>query len=102
MKGKTLASLLLLPFVLFWIAFQLAPLLWIAINSFWSDINERWGIDNYSDILTSPFYLQAFRLSLDISLWSSVYGLLIALLAGYSLHKLGTGRFQRFCCRSPI
>ncbi|MDI6936544.1 ABC transporter permease, partial [Serratia sp. Se-PFBMAAmG] len=37
MKGKTLATLLLLPFAFFWVAFQLAPLLWIAINSFWSD-----------------------------------------------------------------
>ncbi|KGT89966.1 ABC transporter permease [Enterobacter cancerogenus] len=96
MKGKTLATLLLLPFALFWVAFQLAPLLWIAINSFWSDMNERWGIDNYTDILTSPFYLQAFRLSLDISIWSSIYGLLISLIAGYSLHQLGSGRFQRF------
>ncbi|MFH8133026.1 ABC transporter permease [Pantoea osteomyelitidis] len=96
MKGKGVALLCLLPFALFWIAFQLAPLLWIAINSFWSEMNETWGWDNYHDILTSPFYLQAFRFSLDISIWSSVYGLLIALLAGYSLNQLGSGRLQRF------
>jgi len=96
MKGRGLALLLLLPFTLFWVAFQLAPLLWIAINSFWSEMNTRWGRDNYCDILTSPFYLQAFRFSLDISFWSSVYGLLIALLTGYSLHQLGGGRLQRF------
>ncbi len=96
MKAKTWALLLLVPFTLCWIAFQLAPLLWIAVNSFWSDMNSRWGIDNYVDILASPFYLQAFRLSLDISLWSSVYGLIVALIAGYSLHKLGSGRVQRF------
>lgn len=95
MKAKTWA-LLLVPFTLCWIAFQLAPLLWIAVNSFWSDMNSRWGIDNYVDILASPFYLQAFRLSLDISLWSSVYGLIVALIAGYSLHKLGSGSVQRF------
>ncbi|MGE1158761.1 ABC transporter permease [Pantoea agglomerans] len=96
MKGKGLALLLLLPFTLFWVAFQLAPLLWIAINSFWSEMNSQWGWDNYQDILTSPFYQQAFRFSLDISLWSSVYGLLIALVTGYSLHQLGGGRLQRF------
>ncbi|MDF2042605.1 MULTISPECIES: ABC transporter permease subunit [unclassified Pantoea] len=96
MKGKGIALLLLLPFTLFWIAFQLAPLLWIAINSFWSDMNSQWGWDNYHDILTSPFYQQAFRFSLDISLWSSVWGLLIALVTGYSLHQLGGGRLQRF------
>ena len=96
MKGKGIALLLLLPFTLFWVAFQLAPLLWIAINSFWSDMNSQWGWDNYHDILTSPFYQQAFRFSLDISLWSSVWGLLIALVTGYSLHQLGGGRLQRF------
>ncbi|SFN81847.1 putative spermidine/putrescine transport system permease protein [Candidatus Pantoea varia] len=96
MKGKGFALLLLLPFTLFWVAFQLAPLLWIAINSFWSDMNSQWGWDNYYDILTSPFYQQAFRFSLDISLWSSVWGLLIALVTGYSLHQLGGGRLQRF------
>ncbi|NBB54826.1 ABC transporter permease subunit [Pantoea vagans] len=96
MKGKGFALLLLLPFTLFWVAFQLAPLLWIAINSFWSEMNSQWGWDNYQDILTSPFYQQAFRFSLDISLWSSVWGLLIALITGYSLHQLGSGRLQRF------
>ncbi|WP_434745338.1 ABC transporter permease [Candidatus Pantoea rara] len=96
MKGKGFALLLLLPFTLFWVGFQLAPLLWIAINSFWSDMNSQWGWDNYHDILTSPFYQQAFRFSLDISLWSSVWGLLIALVTGYSLHQLGGGRLQRF------
>lgn len=96
MKGKGLALLLLLPFTLFWVAFQLAPLLWIAINSFWSEMNSQWGWDNYQDILTSPFYQQAFRFSLDISLWSSVYGLVIALITGYSLHQIGGGRLQRF------
>ena len=96
MKGKGFALLLLLPFTLFWVAFQLAPLLWIAINSFWSDMNSQWGWDNYHDILTSPFYQQAFRFSLDISIWSSIWGLLIALVTGYSLHQLGGGRLQRF------
>jgi putative spermidine/putrescine transport system permease protein len=96
MRRKGFALLLLLPFALFWVAFQLAPLLWIAINSFWSEMNSQWGWDNYHDILTSPFYQQAFRFSLDISLWSSVYGLVIALVTGYSLHQLGGGRLQRF------
>ncbi len=96
MRKRGFALLLLLPFALFWVAFQLAPLLWIAINSFWSEMNSQWGWDNYHDILTSPFYQQAFRFSLDISLWSSVYGLVIALVTGYSLHQLGGGRLQRF------
>lgn len=96
MKGKGIALLCLLPFALFYLAFQIAPLLWVAVNSFWSQVNEAWGWDNYHDILTSPFYLQAMRNSLDIAFWSSVYGLLIALIGGYSLHQVGSGRLHRF------
>lgn len=96
MKGKGIALLCLLPFALFYFAFQLAPLLWIAINSFYSEMNEAWGWGNYIDILTSPFYQQAIRFSLVLSFWSSLYGLTIALLGGYSLHQLGSGKLHRF------
>lgn len=96
MKGKGLALLCLLPFAVFYIAFQIAPLVWIAVNSFYSEMNEAWGWANYTDILTSTFYQQAIRFSLDISFWSSVYGLIIALVGGYSLHQLGGGRLHRF------
>ena len=96
MKGKGLALLCLLPFALFYIAFQIAPLVWIAINSFYSEMNEAWGWANYSDIFTSTFYQQAIRFSLTISFWSSVFGLLIALVGGYSLHQLGGGRLHSF------
>ena len=96
MKGKGIALLCLLPFALFYIAFQIAPLVWIAINSFYSEMNEAWGWGNYRDIFTSIFYQQAIRFSLDISIWSSVYGLLIALVGGYSLHQLGSGKLHRF------
>ncbi|MFP1728624.1 ABC transporter permease [Lonsdalea quercina] len=95
MKKKVLAMVCLLPFAVCFIAFQLVPLGWIAVNSFYSEINARWGWDNYWDILTSPFYLQAIRFSLDISLYSSLYGLLIALLGSYSLSQLRGGRLHR-------
>lgn len=39
MKGKGIALLCLLPFALFFIAFQIAPLIWMAINAFWSDVD---------------------------------------------------------------
>ncbi|WJV53196.1 ABC transporter permease subunit [Prodigiosinella aquatilis] len=96
MKKSWLSGLILLPFFVVFAAFQIAPLVWITINSFYSDVNEAWGLANYVDILTSPFYLQAIRFSLEISFWSSVYGLIIALIGGYSLRQLGAGRLHRF------
>jgi putative spermidine/putrescine transport system permease protein len=86
----------MLPFAVFFIAFQLAPLVWVAVSSFYSDTYEAWGVGNYSDILTSPFYLQAMRFSLDISIWSSVFGLLIALVSSYSLRQLGRTKLHDF------
>jgi len=96
MKAKWIAALFLLPFAVFFIAFQLAPLVWVAVSSFYSDTYEAWGLGNYTDILTSPFYLQAMGLSLDISIWSSVFGLLIALVSSYSLRQLGRTRLHDF------
>lgn len=96
MKAKWIAALFMLPFAVFFIAFQLAPLVWVAVSSFYSDTYEAWGWGNYTDILTSDFYLQAMRFSLDISLWSSVYGLLIALVSSYSLRQLGQTKLHDF------
>lgn len=95
MKAKWIAALCLLPFILLFGAFQIAPLVWIAVSSFFSQ-SSGWGLGNYVDVLTSPFYLQAFQFSLEISLWSSVYGLLIALVGSYSLRQLGQTRFHDF------
>ncbi len=94
-QTKWIAALCLLPFIVLFGAFQIAPLVWIAVHSFFSETGG-WGWGNYVDILTSPFYLQAFQFSLEISLWSSVYGLLIALVGSYSLRQLGQTRFHDF------
>ncbi|GAB7267609.1 hypothetical protein DZJ_41660 [Dickeya ananatis] len=61
MKKRWLAALVLLPFLVVFIAFQIAPLVWMAVNSFYSDTESAWGLANYQDLLTSPFYLQAMR-----------------------------------------
>ncbi|WP_447751764.1 ABC transporter permease [Pseudomonas nicosulfuronedens] len=84
--GKLIALLCLLPFALFFFAFQLAPLLWVMINSVRT--GDGWGLANFSEIFGSPFYLQAIRYSLEISVWSSLIGLLIAVLGSYSLRQV--------------
>ncbi|MFJ3049144.1 ABC transporter permease [Pseudomonas nitroreducens] len=84
--GKLFALLCLLPFALFFFAFQLAPLLWVMINSVRT--GDGWGLGNFGEIFGSPFYLQAIRYSLEISLWSSLIGLFIAILGSYSLRQV--------------
>lgn len=85
-RGRYLALLCLLPFAVFFIIFQIAPLAWVAINSLHSE--SGWGLANFSKIFASKFYLQALQRSLEISFWSSLFGIVIATLGAYSLRQV--------------
>lgn len=93
-RGKWLALLCLLPFAVVFIVFQIAPLVWVLIHSVQSE-ESGWGIANFSKIFSSKFYLQAIQHSLEISFWSSVFGILIAVLGSYSLRKVDS-RLRNF------
>lgn len=79
-RGKWLALLCLVPFALFFIVFEIAPLVWVLINSLQTE-EAGWGLENFTRIFSSKFYLQAIQFSLEISFYSSVFGIIIATLA---------------------
>jgi putative spermidine/putrescine transport system permease protein len=87
-RGKWLAAVVLLPFALFFVAFELAPLAWVATSSLQGP--DGWGLGNFRKAFSSRFYRQAMQFSLEISLWSSVLGLLIATLGSYSLRQVNS------------
>ena len=93
-RGKWLALLCLLPFAVFFIVFQIAPLVWVLIHSVQSQ-DSGWGLANFSKIVSSKFYRQAIQHSLEISFWSSVFGIVIAVLGTYSLRKVDS-RLRNF------
>ena len=93
-RGKWLALLCLVPFAVFFIVFQIAPLVWVLIHSVQSE-DSGWGLANFSKIFSSRFYLQAIQHSLEISFWSSVFGIVIAVLGSYSLRKVDS-RLRNF------
>ena len=78
-RAKGMALLCLLPFAVFFIIFQIAPLAWVAIHSLQSE--DGWGLANFSKVFTSRFHRQAIQHSLEISFWSSLFGILIAISA---------------------
>ena len=85
--GKTgMALLCLLPFAIFFIAFQIAPLVWVAVHSL--SVGDSWGLGNYEKIFSSKFYLQAIKHSLQIAFWSSLFGIVIAIIGSYSLRQV--------------
>ncbi|WP_267712851.1 ABC transporter permease [Vibrio parahaemolyticus] len=79
-------ALWLVPFVLFFYLFQLAPMIWVLFNSFIYD--GEFALDNYIEVLDSAFMLQAFGNSLWLSVWSSIFGLAIATLLVSSLRRV--------------
>ncbi|MFJ2548336.1 ABC transporter permease [Pseudomonas sp. NPDC087612] len=85
-RGKWLALLCLVPFAVFFIIFQIAPLAWVMLHSV--QVESSWGLDNFSKIFSSRFYRQAIQHSLEISFWSSLFGILIAILGSYSLRRV--------------
>lgn len=85
MKRLLPAWLWLVPFALVFVAFQLAPLGWIAISAF--HVEGAWGLGHFREIAGSPFFRQAIGRSLEISLISSLLGLIIATLVCHSLTR---------------
>lgn len=86
-------ALWLLPFAILLSLFLFAPLVLIVINAFRSE-EMAWGLSNFQDIFTSPFYLQSIVYAVEISLYSSIVALLIALPGAYSLSVLKPSRFS--------
>ncbi|SDG75539.1 putative spermidine/putrescine transport system permease protein [Pseudomonas benzenivorans] len=84
--SQWLAILCLLPFAVFFIAFQIAPLVWVAVHSL--SVGGDWGLDNFVKVFSSKFYLQAIKHSLQIAFWSSLLGIAIAILGSYSLRQV--------------
>ncbi|PSU50457.1 ABC transporter permease [Photobacterium frigidiphilum] len=79
-------ALLLLPFSVVFFFFQLAPMIWVFVNSFIYD--ESWSVENYHEIFDSDFLLQSFGNSMSIAMWSSVVGLAIATIGVASLRRV--------------
>jgi putative spermidine/putrescine transport system permease protein len=74
------------PFALCLLVFQVAPLAWVMVHSVQTD--DGWGLGNFVRIATSKFHRQAIGHSLGIAFWSSLIGILIALLGSYSLTRV--------------
>ncbi|OAN18187.1 ABC transporter permease [Photobacterium jeanii] len=86
--SKLKPALWLAPFAVFFYLFQLAPMVWVLVNSFIYD--DEFALDNYFEIFDSAFMMQAFSNSLWLSVWSSVLGLAIATLLVSSLRRVNS------------
>jgi len=87
--AKFKPALILLPFALLFFMFQIAPMLWVLINSFIYE--ETFSFENYQDIFDSAFILQGFTNSLWLAFTSSLVGIIIAAFFVSSLRRFDSG-----------
>jgi putative spermidine/putrescine transport system permease protein len=83
---KIKPAIWLAPLALFFYLFQLAPMIWVFINSFVYE--DEYSFENYHEIFDSSFMLQGFSNSLWLAIWSSFIGLAIATLLVSSLRRI--------------
>ncbi|EDM69245.1 ABC transporter permease protein [Moritella sp. PE36] len=82
-------ALILLPFALLFFMFQIAPMLWVLVNSFIYE--EAFSFENYQEIFDSAFILQGFTNSLWLAITSSLVGIIIAACFVSSLRRFDSG-----------
>ncbi|ELX8381019.1 ABC transporter permease [Providencia vermicola] len=80
------AALLTVPFFILFCLFQIAPMIWVLVNSFIYE--ESWSFANYAEIVSNDFYLQAFENTLWLSVICSIVGLLVSAITAFSIYKM--------------
>lgn len=80
--------LLLAPFFLVALMFLVIPMALMVTSSFTSESTGSFTLANYIEVLTNPFYFQSFLNSGMISIFSSVAGLLLAIIVSYAMTNL--------------
>ena len=87
--------MLLLPFALLILLFELMPLTNILVNSFLEAGTGGITFANFATIFTSDYYLMSIKNSLFVSLLSAFIGIAIALLGAYAIHS-ASDRMKKF------
>ncbi|MBP1040528.1 ABC transporter permease subunit [Vagococcus sp. BWB3-3] len=100
MKRKS--GYLLIPLGLVVGLFLVIPLLYMLIASFQLDGSGQWSLANYSQSLTNPYYYQSFVNSGMIAFFSSMFGLVGALIFCQALLALPKKAQERFTLFSNL
>lgn len=87
--------LFLLPFMVLIVLFELLPLLSIVINSVSPIGTSGFTLDHFTSIFASDYYMMSIRNSLLIAVFSSLIGLVVAVLGAYAIHH-ATPKVKQF------
>jgi putative spermidine/putrescine transport system permease protein len=86
-KGNALLLLAVIPFGTFVVLFLLVPVISMIWGSFQTDGGGAFTIAQYKEVLSNPYYFQAFQNSVLISFLSSAIGIIAAVFAAYAITR---------------
>lgn len=89
LKESWLLILALLPFLIIVFAFEILPLLSVIDDSFRTE-DGAFTLQQYSKIFSNVFYTQGIVNSISISIYSSLIGIVIAVIGAYSITRLNS------------
>lgn len=87
-KSNFFFLLTLLPFFIIIIGFLILPLLAMIYSSLQADGGTHFSLIQFKTIFTNSFYLIAIRNSIVLSLYSSIWGIVVGLVVAYSITRL--------------
>ena len=95
MTSKYTYLLVLLPFLIVVVLFELLPLIMLIIDSFGSDTDKAvlFTLENYKKIFTTLSYKTAIKNSLIITVFSTIVGIVLAFLGAQAAHN-SRGKFR--------
>lgn len=92
-KRKAPDWLGLAPFLLFCLAFEIVPIIFLLRGSFIEKSTQQLTLQNYLD-LQRPIYINSFVNSIKISGISALVGVLLGTLIGYAIYRWPSRRVQ--------
>ncbi len=92
-KKNLIYLLAVCPFLLVVFLFELIPLIMIVVNSFLPDGGGSFTLENYMSIIDKPLYTVAIKNSLQISIISSLAGIVIAFIGAKAANE-ASGKFK--------
>lgn len=81
------------PFLLFCLAFEIVPILFLLRGSFIEKGTGLFTLQNYLD-LRSPLYINSFINSIKISGLTAIIGVLLGTFIGYAIYRWPSERFR--------
>ncbi|MEG2251958.1 MAG: ABC transporter permease [Clostridia bacterium] len=87
-------ALSLTVFLLFVAAFMGVPLVKLIVSSLSAPKTGGFSLENFQKIFTSAYYGQSFANSMLLSLQSSLYGMIIALICSYAITRFAAEKTQ--------